>query len=305
MKVLIAEDDLTSRTILIALLQKWGFEPIPVADGEAAWQIMQEEESPRLLLIDWEMPKLNGLELCKNIREQACIDPAYIILLTARSSTGDVVLGLENGANDYVLKPFDNAELHARLKVGMRMLALQKELINAKEVMAFQASHDVLTGLINRRAVMDEMECEIERTKRNLQPLYICMCDIDHFKKINDTFGHLAGDEVLREVGKRFNAILRPYDTIGRYGGEEFLIIVNSDEKHVYELFERIRRTIGDEPFVYEQETLKVTISCGVSLFLPPKDKRNTIELLAAADGALYKAKETGRNRIVFSQVKD
>ena len=300
MKLLIAEDDLTSRTILTAVVSKWGYEPIAVEDGEAALQVMQADNPPRLLLVDWEMPVINGLDLCKHIREQESSDPPFIILLTSRSSTDDVVAGLEAGANDYICKPFQNAELQARLEVGNRMLDLQQELNRAKEEMAFQASHDALTGLFNRRAIMETMGREIERTKRNMQPLYIGMCDIDHFKTINDTYGHLAGDAILQEVANRFNAALRPYDLVGRYGGEEFLILLNSDESHVEGLFERIRKAIELDAFLYEQESLRVTISCGVTQFSPSTDKRNETELLAAADAALYKAKNSGRNKIII-----
>ncbi len=302
MKLLIAEDDIISRTILTAVARKWGYEPVAVEDGEAAWQVMQGDCPPRLVLLDWEMPKLNGLGLCRRIREHKSSDPPYLILLTARSGTDDIVTGLECGANDYIPKPFENAELQARLQVGRRMLDLQEKLNRAKESMAFQANHDALTGLINRRAVMEAMDREMARTKRNLQPLYIGMCDVDHFKRINDTYGHLAGDAILQEVAKRFKAILRPYDWVGRYGGEEFLILLNCDEGHVPGLFERIRRGIGDELFVYEQETLSVTISCGVTLFSPPQDQRNGSELITTADVALYEAKDSGRNQTVFAQ---
>jgi two-component system cell cycle response regulator len=300
MKILIAEDDPTSRMILEAVVSEWGYEPIAVEDGAQALTILQAEEPPRLLLLDWEMPKLNGLALCKLIREEDTSNPPYIILLTGRSDTDDIVTGLKFGANDYISKPFENAELQARLQVGKRMLNLQDELNRAKEAMAFQANYDELTGLMNRRAVMKSMATELERSKRNSQPLYICMCDIDHFKKINDTHGHLAGDAVLKEIAERFNTSLRPYDICGRYGGEEFLIILNSKEDHVQDLFERVRQAIADNPFTYEQTELNVTISCGVTLYSPPADKRNSTQLLTDADTALYEAKNDGRNRIVF-----
>ena len=263
---------------------------------------MQEDEAPRLLLVDWEMPKLNGLDLCRKLREQESSNPPYIILLTARSDTTDIVAGLEGGANDYISKPFENSELQARLQVGRRMLDLQEQLNRAKQEMAFQANHDALTGLFNRRAIMRIMEREIERTKRDLSPLYIGMCDIDHFKNINDTYGHLAGDAILQEVARRFNTTIRTNDFVGRYGGEEFLIILNSDENHAHSLFERILKAIGGKPFVYEQESLQVTISCGVTQFSPSNNQLNTTELLAAADAALYEAKNSGRNRTVFTQ---
>ena len=300
MKILIAEDDPTSRMILEAVVSEWGYEPTAVEDGAQALTVLKAEEPPRLLLLDWEMPKLNGLALCKLIREEDTSNPPYIILLTGRSDTEDIVTGLKFGANDYISKPFENAELQARLQVGKRMLDLQDELNRAKEAMAFQANYDELTGLMNRRAVMKSMANELERSKRNFQPLYICMCDIDHFKKINDTHGHLAGDAVLKEIAERFNTSLRPYDICGRYGGEEFLIILNSKEDHVQDLFERVRQAIADNPFTYEQTVLNVTISCGVTLYSPPTDERNSTQLLTDADTALYEAKNTGRNRIVF-----
>ncbi|MFT7411562.1 MAG: two-component system cell cycle response regulator [Oleispira sp.] len=301
MKILIAEDDPTSRMILVAIVSEWGYTPIPVEDGAQALSILQTDNAPRLLLLDWEMPEINGLALCKKIREEETSNPPYIILLTGRSDTEDVVTGLKVGANDYISKPFNNAELKARLQVGERMLSLQNELNNAKEAMAFQANFDELTKLMNRRAVMKAMANEIERSKRNSQPLYICMCDVDHFKKINDTHGHLAGDAVLKEIAQRFNHSLRPYDLCGRYGGEEFLIILNSKENHVHDLFERIRQAIAHEPFIYEDTVLDITISCGVTLYNPPNDVRNTTQILIDADTALYEAKNNGRNQTVFA----
>jgi diguanylate cyclase (GGDEF)-like protein len=301
MKILIAEDDPTSQMILIAVVSEWGYEPVAVEDGMQALSVLQAEDPPRILLLDWEMPKLNGLALCQKIREVETSNPPYIILLTGRSQTEDIVKGLKAGANDYIAKPFENAELQARLQVGRRMLDLQYELNRAKEAMAFLANYDELTGLMNRRAVMKAMALEIERSKRSLQPLYICMCDIDHFKSINDTHGHIAGDTVLKEISQRFNSSLRPYDLCGRYGGEEFLIILNSKESDVEQLFERLRQAIADKPFIYEQTEINVTISCGVTLYSPPADERNSTLLLTDADTALYEAKNTGRNRTVFS----
>jgi diguanylate cyclase (GGDEF)-like protein len=300
MKILIAEDDPTSLMILVAVVSEWGYEPIAVENGIQALSVLKNDDAPRLLLVDWEMPELNGLGLCKKIREEETSNPPYIILLTGRSNTEDLVTGLKMGANDYIPKPFENAELQARLQVGKRMLDLQDELNRAKEAMAFQANYDELTGLMNRRAVMKAMAKELDRSKRNSQTLYVCMCDIDHFKKINDTHGHLAGDAVLREIAQRFNTSLRTYDLCGRYGGEEFLIILNSKEGHIKDVLERLRKAVADTPFKYEQTELHVTISCGVTHYSLPTDKRNSTQLLADADAALYEAKNSGRNRIVF-----
>ena len=299
MKLLIADDDLTSRVLLENLARKWGWEPIVVEDGEAAWEILQQDNRPRLLLIDWEMPRLNGLALCQRIRKQSDTDPAYIILLTSRNQTIDIVTGLEEGANDYITKPFNNVELQARVRVGKRMLGLQHELNQAKEMLAFQASHDVLTGLLNRRAIMEALDKELSRSFRQQQPLCVVMCDIDFFKKINDNYGHLAGDHVIREVTQRISAELRPYDLVGRYGGEEFLLMFNSSLQDAFKSLERIRLSIASMPFNYEKQILKVTISSGVTVYDSPDEEGDKQVLIDAADKALYEAKENGRNRVV------
>jgi two-component system cell cycle response regulator len=301
MKILIAEDDLTSRTLLSAVAGKWGYEPIAVADGESAWAALQAPNAPRLLLLDWEMPKLDGLALCQRIRQQASSNPPFIILLTARNETVDVVTGLDIGANDYITKPFENAELQARLRVGTRMLELQTELNQAKEALAFQASHDFLTGMLNRGAIMHLLEQEIARAQRQSHPLCIGLCDIDHFKQINDNHGHAIGDAVLREVARRMADSLRPYDQAGRYGGEEFLFFMAADEEQGRSMFERLRRAIADTPFELEGSRLSITLSSGVSVFQPPEDARGASALLAAADAALYQAKSAGRNRTLFA----
>ena len=299
MKLLIADDDLTSRVLLENLTRKWGWEPVVVEDGEAAWEVLQQDTAPRLLLIDWEMPRLNGLALCQRIRKQSDTDPAYIILLTSRNQTIDIVTGLEEGANDYITKPFNNVELQARVQVGKRMLGLQQELNQAKEMLAFQASHDVLTGLLNRRAIMEALYKELSRSFRQQQPLCIAMCDIDFFKKINDNYGHLAGDHVIREVTQRISSELRPYDLVGRYGGEEFLLVFNSSVQDAFKLLERMRLSIANTPFNYEKEVLKVTISSGVTVYDSFDEEGDKQVLIDQADKALYEAKENGRNRVV------
>jgi diguanylate cyclase (GGDEF)-like protein len=302
LKLLIAEDDLTSRTMLTVITREWGYEPVVVEDGEAAWQILQGQNPPRLLLLDWMMPQLNGLLLCQRIRQQQNNDPPYIILLTARSETMDIVVGLESGANDYIGKPFENAELQARLKVGKRMLDLQSQLQNARATLIHQANHDELTGLLNRRGIMEALEREMARAQRQQQTLSVGLCDIDHFKQVNDVHGHLIGDAVLRDVARRLGVVHRPYDMVGRYGGEEFLLLQAAAGDQVQGMFERIRCAMADVPFIVDEVRLEVTISCGVSLFTPPRDKRDGVALLAAADSALYEAKASGRNCTVLDQ---
>jgi len=301
LKILIAEDDLTTRTIMSAVVTHWGFESIEAEDGEVAWQILKAEDPPRLLLLDWEMPNLDGIALCHRIRLNECSDPPYIILLTARQEKGDIVKGLESGANDYVSKPFDNMELQARVNVGRRMLEMQEDLNNVKEALAFQADHDELTGLLNRRAIMKILDKEVARAKRQPHMLCVGLCDIDHFKSINDTYGHQMGDAILKGVAQRFLETLRPYDEVGRYGGEEFLILLSTDDDQALMLFERLRNVIAEKPFVVGNVSLKVTVSCGVTCFRLPADSRDCDSLFSAADSALYEAKNGGRDRTVIT----
>ena len=300
MKLVIAEDDPTSRAMLQAVSSQWGYEPLLAEDGNAAWDLLHQEDPPRLLILDWEMPNLDGVALCARIREVQTTDPPFIILLTARDKPIDVVTALDAGANDYIIKPFEPIELKARLEVGRRMLNLQSRMAQAHLKLAYQATHDPLTNLLNRRAIMSALELEMDRAGRQMYPLAVGMCDIDHFKKINDEHGHLVGDEVLKEVSRRISSALRPYDPIGRYGGEEFLILLNSCGLQVTPPFERLLEAVGGTPIIAHNVECRVTLSCGVAVFEPPQDHRDGTALLAAADLALYKAKDEGRNRTLF-----
>ena len=302
MKILIADDSLTQRVMLEAIVKRWEFEAVIAEDGQQALQILSAPDAPRLVLLDWEMPGLDGLEVCRRVRENKNEAPPYILLLPARSETADIVAGLDAGANDYISKPFENTELHARLRVGARMLDLQRELISAREALEFQANHDSLTGLLNRGAVMRAMEQEMERVRRTGHALQIGLIDVDHFKQINDTHGHPAGDAVLQEMARRIEAILRPYDLVGRYGGEEFLVLVSSEIADARELCERLRSGIADQSFTAGEVALRVTVSGGFVPFIA-QDARGAGELLAVADNLLYEAKAAGRNQIIFDPI--
>ena len=300
MKLIIAEDDPTSRAMLNAVTQQWGFEPLLAEDGHAAWNLLHQEDAPRLLLLDWEMPNLDGVALCARIREVETTDPPFIILLTARDQPVDVVTALDSGANDYVIKPFEPIELKARLEVGRRMLTLQSRMAEAQLQLSYQATHDPATDLLNRRAIMSALDKEMVRSSRQMYPMAIGMCDIDHFKEINDDHGHLVGEEVLKEVSRRITSALRPYDPVGRYGGGEFLILLNSCGLQVTRPFERLLESVSRSPIIAGDVQCRVTISCGVAIYEPPQDYRDATELLAAADSALYAAKLAGRNQTVF-----
>jgi len=300
-KLLVADDSRVSRMMLLAITKQWGYEVLLAEDGEQAWQIMQQDDAPQLLLLDWEMPKMNGIEVCERVIAKDPENPAYIVLLTSRTSSDDIVEGLSKGASDYLSKPFDSAELQVRLQVGKRMIELQQKLNTTLQNLTDLASHDALTGILNRRAIMEALPKEIKRIERQKQVLCIGMCDIDHFKQINDTYGHLAGDEVLKEVTNRMEASLRDHDLLGRYGGEEFLVITPVDNtKHGIIAYQRICQAVSARPIEIGDLSISITISCGVTDYSPDDDERNITKLIARADDALYQAKDAGRNQVIF-----
>ena len=299
MRILVAEDDFTSRSILVAILKKWGYELIVTEDGLAAWEALRKPDAPRLVLLDWDMPGLDGLEVCRRIRSQETPNPPYVILLTGRGEKGDLVRGLETGANDYVAKPYDSAELQARIRVGERMLEMQDKLLEARDAMKHLAMHDPLTGVLNRRAILERLAQEISRAERDGTPLSVGMFDLDHFKKVNDTFGHQTGDEVLVAFTERVQAGLRDYDCFGRYGGEEFLVIATGSEGRAEEsLYERLRVAVSGAAIPTKTGDVSLTVSVGVA---SGTGCSTVDELLAAADAALYEAKAAGRNRVAYA----
>jgi two-component system, cell cycle response regulator len=299
-RVLVAEDDAMFRRILESWLTKWGYEVTMAEDGAQAWAILQQEIRPQVLILDWMMPALNGLELCSKVRERNQIPYQYILLATAKDAKQDLVRGLEAGADDYLTKPFDRSELQARLRACNRILTLQDDQIQAHEQLRFQATHDALTGSWNRGEILEMLRRELERGARSQTTTGILMLDIDHFKSINDTYGHLTGDAVLREVTQRISRAVRSYDSVGRYGGEEFVIVLpGCTREQVDQGAERVRAAVDSGPVRVNETQIAVTVSIGAAVTthggISEKD------ILAAADVALYRAKEIGRNRTVVS----
>ncbi len=299
MKVLIAEDDSTSRRILAAIMKKWGYDPVVTEDGQAAWDVLQQPDAPKLLLLDWNMPKMEGPEICRRLKEQSASNPPYVILLTGRDNKGDIVLGLDAGANDYMVKPYDPEELQARIRVGKRMLELQASLVEAHAALRQLAMHDPLTGVLNRRAILERLADELERAKREKGGLSIGMFDLDLFKKINDTHGHQMGDQVLVSFARCIEGKIRKYDCLGRYGGEEFLLISTVPGNPTEgKLYERLCEQVAAMEIAGESGPVSVTVSIGVAAV----KKDSTVDsLLASADAALYRAKAGGRNRVVYA----
>ena len=303
--VLIAEDDPVFRRILQSCLQSWNYKVRAFANGLDAWNVLQQEHAPRMAILDWMMPGMDGIEMCRRIRGLQQDPYRYVLLLTAKDDKHDVVQGLEAGADDYLTKPFDVDELHARVRAGKRILELQKELIQARESLRFEALHDHLTGLWNRGAVLNLLQREEQRRQRSGEALGVIMVDVDHFS-INDSYGHLVGDVVLTEVARRLTTSVRGYDSVGRYGGEEFLIIVpGCDPQGLIISAERLRGVIAESPVNSTSSPIPVTISVGLVSVGPGNVKPvEHIALVQAADSALYRAKAKGRNRVEIAELK-
>jgi diguanylate cyclase (GGDEF)-like protein len=301
-RVLVAEDDAMFRRILQSWLEKWGYQVTLAEDGAQAWKILQQEIPPQILILDWMMPEMNGAEVCRKVRERNRVPYQYILLATAKDAKQDLVRGLEAGADDYLTKPFDKNELRARLRACNRILTLQDGQLQAQAQLLFQTTHDLLTGVWSRGAILETLRRELERAGRTQTATGLLMLDVDYFKTINDTYGHLVGDGVLKEVTQRIAKAVRGYDSVGRYGGEEFLIVLPScGRDQVDQGAERVRCAVDCVPILVDGTKISVTVSIGAAVAIG--GTVSDLEMLAAADGALYRAKEIGRNRTVVSDL--
>jgi len=299
MKVLIAEDDSLLRQMLRGALTAAGHQLVTAANGLDAWEMLQREHV-RMLIVDWMMPGLDGPELIRRIRGAGWPGYTYIILLTAKTGRDDVVEGLNAGADDYVTKPFRQDELLARMGVGARILDLETRLSESLAREEELATRDSLTGLPNRRALYDWARVELSRADREKRSVGVIMMDIDHFKPINDRFGHAVGDEALRRVADVLQKSKRDYDYTGRWGGDEFLTILPGTSMLQAGLVaERIRASIDKVRLgVGGADSVELRSSLGVACASPAVSPIGLDELLKQADDALYQAKAEGRNRV-------
>ena len=301
-RVLIAEDDAVVRLLLRHWLTAWGFDVTEAADGDQAWAVLERESPPKLLVVDWVMPGLDGIELCKRIRARSASYYQYILMVTGRSEMEHVVHALESGADDCIGKPFEQAELRARIAVATRILRLQDELIEAREALRVQAMKDGLTGMWNRAAFQELFEVELERARRAGTTVGLLLLDIDHFKTINDTYGHMVGDAVLRQVARELKGAVRAYDFEGRFGGEEFLIAVpGCDSRQLREYAERVRMKVAAMRICLPDTEIRVTTSVGATVC--SRENATFDAMLNVADGAMYRAKNAGRNCTVLCEV--
>ncbi len=305
MKLLVVDDDPDSRRLLSISLGWAGHQIVEAEDGDEAWEKFQRERA-RLVITDWMMPGLDGMGLISRIRASEVEGYTYIIMLTALREKPQVVSGLEAGADDYLTKPFDPEELAARVSIGERILKLQETLLASRRAMETLAMHDTLTGLLNRRAIHDRALSELNRLRRGTAnaPLSVIMLDIDHFKSINDRYGHEAGDRALQAVSELLSAQLRSYDGLGRWGGEEFLMLLpGTGLAEALAVAERIRANLAEaRPALPDGTQVSLTASLGVAALADTSagaaGEQWLDDLVRAADRALYRAKSAGRNRV-------
>jgi two-component system, cell cycle response regulator len=293
-KILIAEDDPIAFHVLATLLREWGYEVVPAADGNESWELLRQEDGPPLAVLNWAMPGMDGLEVCQRLRQIGKAPRVYILMAMPESEHQNIIAALDGGADDYLGKPFDTQELRFRLHAARRIVDLQ-------EALRLQSAHDVLTGVWNQPVIIEILQRELARAVRSGAPIGVIMADLDHFRAVNESHGPVVGDEVLREVASRMEALIRSYDSVGRYGGEEFVIVLpGCDALTAAGVAERLRHGISASPIETSAEALRITVSLGVTVPpVPVTGKgRKAGELIRNAAAAMQRAKQRGRNRI-------
>ncbi len=296
MKVLVADDDRITRITLRKLLTQRGYDVVLAKNGSEALEVLSVPDAPLLAILDWMMPGVDGVELCRRIRSSPRGVYTYIIMLTAQGEKTDFRTGMEAGADDYLSKPFDAEELRLRLRAGERIVTLQ-------ETLRREARVDVVTNTLNRGAIMGVLQRVVAQAMRQKECLAVVLADIDHFKQVNDSYGHPVGDAVLQHVAQTMRSALRDYDALGRYGGEEFIVVApGCDSEHAYKVAERIRRAVEKFPYKGSGNEIGVTVSIGAASGVG--DQLKPEDLILLADNALYSAKRNGRNRTELAETK-
>lgn len=300
LQVVIADDDPVQRWLLKTSLTQGGYTVRETTNGRDAWNVLQAE-ALQIIVTNWMMPERDGLELIRDIRA-TCVDRyVYIILLTARDGKPDVVDGLQAGADDYLTKPFNPGELLARVAIGQRILGMETHLREARDRERELARRDSLTGLFNRRAIYERAEAALDQAIAQNRPLSLILLDIDHFKHVNDQYGHLVGDQALYLIAATVARNKRATDLVGRWGGEEFLLVLpETTLMEATVVAERVRNSVADARLrLADGGSLQRTVSLGVAS-LQPGDPMPLDVLLQQADNQLLRAKAEGRNRTCF-----
>jgi len=298
MKVLIAEDDPASNVLVKSLLLRWGFDIVTAFNGEEAWKVLDREDSPQIAIIDWMMPEIDGLEVCRRIREREKGGDryTYVIMLTAKGDRDDIVTGIDAGADEYIIKPFDKRELRARLRTGQRIIELQTALRAANRKLLLMSRLDPLTGSLSRSAVLDDLDLAVYRSQREGKPLSISLVDVDNLKKLNEQSGRAVGDRALQDSVRRITTCLRRTDSFGRYGTDEFLVILPGvDLDAGMGICLRIRDAIAEKAIVVNDQPFPVTVSQCLTLW---DGKADCQEFVATAERCLAATKTHGVSRL-------
>jgi len=297
-RVLVAEDHPATRHMLVRMLDRWGFDTVTATGGAEVLKVARQKRPPEIIILSRSLPDTDVFRLCQQLNEPHRDYSPYILLLTMQNDKEDAVQALEAGASAHLAAPFEAHELRAHLMVAGRILNRQESLVNARDQYRFLASKDSLTGVWNRRSIGQILIDELDRAAHADRTTGVLLIDLDHFKRVNDTHGHLVGDYVLQEVGRRLLRALRPYDAIGRYGGEEFLVVVPSaNERELCQLAQRLVESIAKQSIPVGKDDIRITLSVGAGIAPPREDPSNVI---AAADASLYHAKRLGRNRFIY-----
>ncbi|WP_426102085.1 GGDEF domain-containing protein [Massilia sp. TSP1-1-2] len=293
MDILIADDDDASILLLKEMLTEWGHEVVVADDGAAAARLLAAPDGPLVAILGALMRGMDGIDVCRTIRDSVRERYVYMILLAAHTEAESAVAAMSAGADEYIAKPFSAQDVLVRVRAGRRIAELEQEL-------RYRATRDALTDIYSRGAIIDLLHKEVARQGRSQHAVSIIFCDLDHFKDVNDTLGPLAGDEVLREVTRRMGAGLRPYDALGRYGGEEMLCVLpDCDLAGALEVAERMRAAVAATPVSTQAGAVPITVSIGVATM--SRDEVSSLtELLQRADNALYRAKQNGRNCVTI-----
>ncbi len=300
MKILIAEDDLISSKILQKNLLNWGYHVVAASTGAEAWQALQDDNL-RMALLDWMMPGMDGIEVCRKIRRRKKFKYTYIIILSAKDRKQDIITGLSSGADDYMSKPVNFLELRARLQTGRRIIDLEDKLLVVQNQLKDLASRDSLTKVWNRSEIARFLSEEMDRGHREGVPTGVILTDVDHFKNINDFYGHDIGDHALLQVVSRIKKKIRKSDRIGRYGGDEIIVILpRCSSSEVARVAERVRLSVSGKGIKTNLETVPLTISVGC-VSTDATGLISSEKFIKVADGALLKAKRQGRNCIVVA----
>jgi len=301
MRALVADSDPERLRQLEGWLGKWGYDVTPARTGAEAWSRLEGERSAILVILAWRMEGMPGIDVCRRLRLQPDLPTGYVLLLADRADGEDLLDGLNAGADDFLFAPLDAVEVRARVRTGARIVEIEQALKASQDALRVQSTRDPITGSWNRATILDVLHKERERARRKSGSVGIVLADLDTFRKVNETYGHPIGDEVLREAARRMSSSLRPYDAVGRVAGEEFLIVLpGSDGLGALTVAERIRESFARRPVHTTAGPVPVTLSLGVAAE-GGEAATEAATLLRAADGALKRAQQTGRNRAALA----